>query len=236
MMGGPYKPCQITGCNGDVNRGGARGWCAKHYQRWQKTGDPLKTVYQKPPSDGLCTVKGCNRPHHAKGLCELHYQRGQRYGSPLSEPKFCRMQWLERHRNYHGDNCLKWPFSVSPHGRGSATLNGKVISAPRAMCILAHGEPPSEKHHAAHTCGKGHEGCMNPRHLVWKTPAENAADMIEHGTLRKGEAINTTKLTEDQVREIRRSNESPADLGRRYGVTRQSIYRVRKRLSWSWVV
>lgn len=32
--------CTIDDCSGRVI---ARGWCEKHYRRWRKTGDPLKT-------------------------------------------------------------------------------------------------------------------------------------------------------------------------------------------------
>lgn len=32
--------CTIEDCNAKVR---TRGWCTKHYQRWIRTGDPLKT-------------------------------------------------------------------------------------------------------------------------------------------------------------------------------------------------
>lgn len=31
----------------------------------------------------LCSVEGCNRPHHAKGLCKLHYGRLTRTGDTV---------------------------------------------------------------------------------------------------------------------------------------------------------
>jgi HNH endonuclease len=40
-MGVPYKhfgPCSVDGCESPAK---FRGWCSKHYQRWQKHGDPL---------------------------------------------------------------------------------------------------------------------------------------------------------------------------------------------------
>lgn len=33
----PESQCKIPDCDGDVR---ARGWCTKHYRRWQRTGDP----------------------------------------------------------------------------------------------------------------------------------------------------------------------------------------------------
>lgn len=40
------RMCVIDGCG---NRHYARGWCNKHYLRWQKHGDPLFTL---PPTGG----------------------------------------------------------------------------------------------------------------------------------------------------------------------------------------
>ena len=115
------------------------------------------------------------------------------------------------------------------------TPKGYNTSAPFVMCTLAHGPRPSDRHEAAHSCGKGHEGCISPRHLTWKTRAENEADKVIHGTLRKGEAINTAKLTEADIPIIRGSSESGVGLARRYGVTPTAISSIRTRKSWAWV-
>lgn len=33
-----HRPCSVAGCENHVK---TRGWCTKHYSRWQRTGDPL---------------------------------------------------------------------------------------------------------------------------------------------------------------------------------------------------
>ena len=48
------------------------------------------------------------------------------------------------------------------------------------MCFLAHGEPPTPDHVAAHSCGKGRDGCVHPKHLRWATSSENALDLSVH--------------------------------------------------------
>lgn len=86
-------------------------------------------------------------------------------------------EWLVRHVSYPGDNCLTWPFARDSRvGRGLLGHESRRYWAHRLMCILAHGEPPTPKHQASHTCGRGHEGCVNPRHLEWKTNSENQYD------------------------------------------------------------
>src|SRR6185312_1870651 len=73
-------------------------------------------------------------------------------------------QWLLDHMGHHGDACMPWPFSKDGRvGRGGLTYRGKSYWAHRLMCELAHGAPPTPKHQAAHNCGKGHYGCVNPK-------------------------------------------------------------------------
>lgn len=187
----------------------------------------------------ICSIEECNRPLRSKGLCERHYWRLYKHGSPnivLKRPR-CKIDWLEKHIHFQGDECLKWPFSVSKHGRGTLTIKGKNMSAPRAMCLLAHGDPPSSSHQAAHSCGKGHEGCVNPRHLRWATASENEMDKLKHGTLRRGHAINTSKLTEQQVREIITRGRAGGinKMAREFGVSPTAISYILSGKNWGWL-
>lgn len=114
--------------------------------------------------------------------------------------------WLLAHVNHQGEDCLKWPFGgESKSGRGALKFSGARGWAHRIMCTLAHGEPPTPEHTAAHECGKGHDGCVNPRHLKWKTQKENNADCAKHGTSPKHHDGNRGRLTADQVAQIRGS-------------------------------
>lgn len=113
-------------------------------------------------------------------------------------------KWLLAHVDYQGDDCLKWPFGGEPKsGRGCLGHLGKRGWAHRWMCRLAHGEPPTPAHKATHNCGKGHEGCVNPRHLEWKTQAGNLADCAIHGTQPKHSYGNQGRITSEQAEQIR---------------------------------
>lgn len=129
------------------------------------------------------------------------------------------------HVGHKGEGCLKWPFNRDQHGRGLLKVKQRTWWAHRLMCTLAHGEPPTPKHTAAHSCGKGHEGCIHPEHLSWKTQKENLADCIAHGT-----AVRTTYgpggvLKPHQVQEIReaRGVETQRSLAERFGVSEGAI-------------
>lgn len=87
--------------------------------------------------------------------------------------------------NYEGDDCLTWPFPTNSNGYGALTINKKYFIVSRLLCTKVYGDPPTRAHQAAHSCGKGHLGCVAKSHLRWATPAENQADRIIHGTMRR---------------------------------------------------
>lgn len=69
----------------------------------------------------------------------------------------------------------------------------------------------------------------------WDTVAANKADMVAHGTRLRGEQINTAKLTEDAVREIRRTGYPLRPLAKRFGVSETVISLVLRRKAWQHV-
>lgn len=230
----PNTRCDVDGCETEIT---THPYCSKHYQRFRKHGSPNISLCDR--ESVICSVTGCEEPSRSKGYCKIHYVRSRKYGDPLmvSERYRRKLRWIEANYRHKGDDCLTWPFGVNDNGRGVVTIDQKNMSAPRAMCLMAHGEPPTPKHQASHSCGKGHLGCVNPNHLRWATAKENEEDKIEHGTIRRGTDINTSKLSEKDVVRIR-------SLGREYGVNRlaneygvspTAISLIHKRKNWGWL-
>lgn len=77
------KICLIEECD---SKQIARGWCSKHYQRWLRTGDPLK-VRQNKENSGVCSILNCGRVYYGLDFCERHYKRFKKYGDPLAARK-----------------------------------------------------------------------------------------------------------------------------------------------------
>ncbi len=119
-------------------------------------------------------------------------------------------EWLFAHVQHQGEDCLIWPFYRDPYyGRGRLGAleheygKGKIVWAHRLMCELTHGPAPSDKHQAAHNCGNGSGGCVNPKHLEWKTNSQNQRDRRKHGT-QAGAKGTRTHFTPQQIEQVRR--------------------------------
>lgn len=132
--------------------------------------------------------------------------------------------WLVAHQNYQGNECLMWPFSRATLGYGRFGYCGKMYSAHRFMCELVNGPPPAGRWQAAHSCGKGHEGCVHPEHLSWKNNRQNQLDRRKHGTT-YGAKGNRTRFTPAQIAEIRslKGIEPFLRTAERFGVKRGCI-------------
>lgn len=145
--------------------------------------------------------------------------------------------WLEANKDHIGDKCLIWPFHRDAYGYAGAVTLGKVkIKAYRAACIWANGAPPTPRHEAAHSCGRGHEGCVDPRHLSWKTRKENVADRVLHGTSNNGERNGRAKLVVIDILLIKNAlsrGESCISIAKRHQVHPDSIRRIKRGATWS---
>lgn len=188
----------------------------------------------------ICSIPECGKRHFGKGFCSAHYTRLTRYGDPLktkSTPKGDLQRYYKNYvLPYDGDECLIWPYGSSS-GYGEMTKDGKEGYVHRFVCEDEYGPPPTPEHQAAHSCGNGHIGCVTKRHLSWKTPKENQADRLIHGTGGRGEKHSQAKLTEEQVIEIRgyKGAEPKCVIAKRYGVTPRTISDIHRGKRWGWL-
>lgn len=237
MAGNSLSPvCGHRGCDRRIK---ARGWCEKHYARWVRNGH-TELLPKAAPRRKECSVDGCPDIVHAHGLCSKHAHRLARHGNPLTikrAPPGKAMQWIREHANYQGDDCLDWPFAKGGGGYGTIRHEGRAKAANRVMCIVAHGDPPEDGMCAAHSCGNGLLGCVNPKHLSWKTISENYQDAVEHGTAPIGEKSSNAKLTEKQVLKIRalQGVKSQREIAEEFGICRATVSAVHRRVNWAWL-
>lgn len=185
----------------------------------------------------LCSIPDCGKRVHAMDFCGRHYMLWKRNGEPvnIATRKGAPLQYLvDVVMNHNGADCLFWPFGRGGHGYGEIHFRGRHRRVPNLVCELSNGVAPSEKHHAAHSCGNGHLGCCNKHHLSWKLPIENKADEVLHGTRNWGERAGGSKLSERQVTEIRslRGVKKHDEIAAMFGVSPSTICNIHRRKSW----
>ncbi len=188
----------------------------------------------------VCSIPDCGKTHKARGLCKMHYKRLSKHGDPMVGAAITRSGEAKEYYEtvvlaYEGDECLIWPYARTRDGYGAITKDGKSRIVSRLVCEAANGAPPTPRHEAAHSCGKGSVGCVAKGHLSWKTSVENSADSIIHGTSDRRERSGVTKLTESQVREIISSRDSLSltKAAKMFGVSRVHICNIRSGRAWA---
>lgn len=187
----------------------------------------------------LCSIPNCGNRAYARTWCLKHYTRWQRWGDPDHRSRPANGEayaYLSKIVIAYQDNeCLIWPFHRSRSGYAMINIHGSPTTVSRIVCQRVYGPSPAGQIDAAHSCGNGHLGCVNPKHLRWATRSENADDKLIHGTITQGERHPRSKLTAADVREIRRlcQSASARSVAREYRVSSSTIERILRGESWA---
>lgn len=168
-------------------------------------------VWDKGPAFGMGDLK-----FPWKGSWELIYVRGRLWTGSRDE------------------GVLRGHIQVSWESKGRCHPHQKPVSLIEALLTKL---PPTPKHDAAHSCGKGKNGCVTKRHLSWKTRKENEADKIPQDKHTRGERRWNAKLTEDDVHRIRslKGKMTMQEIGDRFGVCATAIHDIYRHKNWGWL-
>jgi len=183
----------------------------------------------------VCSADGCERPAKKRGLCAAHYRWHHVRGTlphewetpPRRNPK---LVFLKQALAMSTDECINWPFALLTVGYGFLSINGKVKSAHRAVCEMAHGVPPKDGLDAAHSCGN--RTCVNPSHLRWATRKENVADTVRHGRHTRGVTHPGSRLTAEQVMKIYNDTRPDPSIAKDYGCSPETVYYIQAGRTW----
>lgn len=170
------KLCSIEDCS---NKTVARGWCPKHYQRWQKHGSPNTVAWERQESRDSCAVVGCEGAYLSQGFCNKHYIRKLKFGDPRAtsqpdgmEAKF----WLRVPEERSDNECWDWLGSISRLGYGVfPPYKGKTYLAHRISFSLHQNRELAKYEQIHHICAN--RKCVNPKHLQSVSAKENIAEM-----------------------------------------------------------
>lgn len=148
---------------------------------------------------------------------ETTIERFQRLSTPVTE-----------------SGCWIWLGAVNKDGYGKIKVKGKHLTSHRLSWELHNGEIPNGAH-VLHRCDV--TGCVNPAHLFLGSNQDNVDDRETKGRSYVLPIHRETKLTEDQVLEIRRLKgiETNNSLGKRFGVHHSHISRLQNYKFWKHV-
>lgn len=131
------------------------------------------------------------------------------------------------------DECWIWHAAVrSGYGVMWVPALGRNEGAHRISWFLANGHWPAHGLWVLHRCDV--RACVNPAHLFLGTVQDNNADMMAKGRhgYGFGEASRKSRLTEGQVRQLRKMSGTDRALAKRFGVGKTAINNARYGRSW----
>lgn len=199
-----------------------------HEGKTKVDGKPIeiyRIIYREcfgEPAEGkrifrVCGNKRCINPEHMKAMTQSEFeQRPIEYEVDENGCHIC--------TSHAYDAC----------GYPKAKRNGKMRFISNLVYEEHYGSIPRGLV-VRHKCDNPH--CINPEHLEIGTQKDNAWDRESRGRGNHvhGSRVHTAKLTEDDVREIRRLLEwghGISELARKYNVSVPSIAAIRDRKSW----
>lgn len=137
----------------------------------------------------------------------------------------------------HPLGCWIWTGARTRGGYGNFSINRRAHRVPRVMLHLTLDLDLYGPWIARHTCDN--PPCCNPRHLVAGTAQQNVDDMWQRGRAAIGERMTTSKITEQDVRDIRArvdAGESSRLVSDDYPVSYEQVRRIARRITWAQVV
>jgi DNA-binding transcriptional regulator YiaG len=123
-------------------------------------------------------------------------------------------------------DCIEFQGHIINSGYGQRTIEGKKVLAHRAAYEKHYGPIPQGLW-VLHKCDN--KKCVNPTHLKLGTIRDNTDDALARGQFYIA-ARTRAKLSEENVKEIRKSLWTQEDLAHKYGVTQGTISRIKSRV------
>lgn len=134
------------------------------------------------------------------------------------------------------NGCWIWRGSKANKRGGYGQLSngrGKVLKTHRISYEYFKGRIP-RKSLIRHICDN--PPCVNPDHLLLGNHKDNSNDAISRGRanhqVMSGEFCPASKLSWEQVLEIRKSEKSLSKLAKQYNISKTSIANIKKNKTW----
>lgn len=163
MSGG----CSIDECERPAKN---MGFCAMHYMRLRRNGDPLLGARKTP---GECSAEECDRTAESRGFCVMHYKRMKRNGTLGLKRKYYRTNEdaFAAHATGDSGDCLVWTGATTKDGYGRMQVDARPAFAHRYAWEQANGPIPIGMY-VDHMCHN--PSCVRVSHLRVVRPRHNS--------------------------------------------------------------
>lgn len=121
------------------------------------------------------------------------------------------------------DSCWLWRGAVNSKGYGQIRADGRALYAHRLAWQWSNGNLPDGAL-VLHSCDV--RACVRPSHLRLGTYKQNSLDMVSKGR-------QSRKLTDAEVRLIRRMRGTYRSIAASFGVNRSTVGRIKSGLIWA---
>jgi hypothetical protein len=130
--------------------------------------------------------------------------------------------------------CILWTGATDKNGYGKLTVKYKDCRAHR-LAYEQHIGPIPEGLVVCHRCDT--PACINPRHLILGTHADNIADRDakKRHVPAPGDQNGMAKLTDDDIRAIRSAKGSQSEIAAAFGICQQNVSQIKRGKRWKHV-
>jgi hypothetical protein len=133
--------------------------------------------------------------------------------------------------------CWIWEGGIGSAGYGVFGIKRKTFKSHRVSYFLENGNMQSGSF-ACHKCDN--PICVRAEHIFEGSPKNNTQDAAIKGRMKRGDMHHLAKLTAEKVRDMRRKYEAGgitrAEIGRMFGVGRQTACCIIRRKTWAHVI
>ena len=144
------------------------------------------------------------------------------------KPKQSEMDRFMSHVHKHDSGCWLWTAYCMKNGYGHFSTKLKHELSHRVSYRLFNGQLDTRD--VMHQCDT--PSCVNPNHLVLGTRLENMQDAKRKGRMSIGEQHGRSKLTNEQVQFIRKSNKLQREIANEFGITQGHVSCLKNSKKW----
>lgn len=137
------------------------------------------------------------------------------------------------------NECWNWTAYCHKSGYGKINIKDKIVSAHRFSWVLHNGTIPNDKPLVLHDCDN--PKCVNPSHLFLGTHKDNSDDKVKKNRQSRicGEDHRNSKLTENQIKEIRtlcaKREFTQKKIGKMFNINHRTVSYIHRNKTWKHV-